>query len=294
MLQELFGEYTVDYGGTKVGRLTVSGQGLMTRFTCECVVATAEIMRLAILMGDRYIALGVLLPDGDKLHFTKSYSKNDLRQKGLSSIDGARLVGTHDIFTVPVSAPAPTPMPTPEPNLVGDDAHIVPSPPEPEPISEPEPNPDPVGDAVPSVPPLPEPEPMPEPEPIPEPNPVGDDAHIVPPPPEPHMEVAQELSEDAVLLTHAAHIEAPEPTAPKWTPHPDPGILFTDPDLIAACRHVTGALTRPCGGDCIELAVPFEAGSPFPLMPVFCRAEAAEISGNAYLLFRINNGKLTN
>ena len=116
------------------------------------------------------------------------------------------------------------------------------------------------------------------------------------------MEVARELGDGAVLLTHAASIGAPEPEppptpelpTPKWTPHPDPGILFTDPDLVAACRHVTAALTRPCGGDCIELAVPFETGSPFPLMPVFCRGEVTEIDGNAYLVFRIKNGTLTN
>ncbi|MCL2562681.1 MAG: hypothetical protein FWE08_01415 [Oscillospiraceae bacterium] len=277
MFEQLIGEYTVEYANTKVGRLTVSSQGLTARFIAECVVATAEILRLAVLVGDRYVILGVLLPDGDTLRFTKAYSKNDLRLKGLTSIDACRLVSKHDALV------APTPMPAPEPK--------------------------------------------PTPTPAPEPAPVEDDnnrpaADITAPTPDLDWELVRPLDEDAILFTHAAQIPAPEPLvieepvpepkpepapelaadpipdpAPppppiKWTPHPAPGILFTDPDLVTASANIQNAMTRPCGKDCIELAVPFEAGQPFPLLPIFCFGKAAEIADRAYLVFRIKNGSL--
>jgi len=311
MMKELFGEYIVEYNSAKVGLLTVSEHGLMARFTCQCVVATAEVLRLAILSGDRYIPLGVLLPEGDKLHFAKQFSKNDLRMKGLSSIDGCRLVTSRDTLTAeprPMPIPEPMPEPTPEPEPI------------PEPIPAPEPEP---------IPP-PEPEPIPQPALTPEselpPTPVGDGVLDVPPDlepdpnpfPEPEWESIEELDDRKAIYTHAAIITAdppsvadenpddidpypviaalapepePMPTAP-WTAHPDPGLLFLDPDLIAACANISGAMTRPCGNDCIALAVPFESGKPFPLMPVFCFGKAEEVNGRSHLVFQIKNGIL--
>ena len=295
MLQELFGVYTVESGGTEVGQLTVSAQGLMTRFTCECVVATAEIMRLAVLCGDRYVLLGVLLPDGDRLRFIKSYSKNDLRQKGITAIDACRLVSRHDTLTVD------PPNPMAEPN-----AEAVP-------IAETEEVVVPQAEAV-SVE-------MPE-----------SSTPVFAPDSPPDWEVVRELDSEKAIVTHEARITPPEkpivpdedlenidpypgavetvkivlpqkespipesttesPAPAKWTPHPTPGILFTDPDLVAAGTEVTGAMTRPCGDDCIALAVPFEGGKPFPLLPIFCHGQNEEIDGKAYLTFRIRNGNL--
>ena len=298
MLQELFGTYTVEYNHTKVGQLTVSEQGLMTRFACECVVATAEVLRLAVLVGTRYVVLGVLFPDGDKLRFTKQYSKNDLRLKGLSSIDACRLVSRHDTFAtdpVPAShaeterfimgASAPGPLSEPEPvwepaRNISDDkvlythtAKITVDEPStrtegtnetPKAVHPPESNLEPAPEPKIELRPEPTPEPKPEPTPKPRPEPTSE------PGPEP----------------------TPEPLPVKWTPHPDPGILFTDPDLVSASAYLKGTMTRPCGNDCIELAVPFEYGKPFPLLPIFCFGTAVEIDDRAYLVFRIKNGNL--
>ena len=298
MLQELFGEYTVAYSNWEVGRLTVSLEGLMVRFTCECVVATAEILRLAILVGDRYVLLGVLLPDGDKLRFTKQYSKIDLQSRGLTSIDGCRLVTGHDALptAAPASAPTPTPTPTPAIETIAATPDPITETLAPKPEPKPEPQPAPVPEPEPELTPKPEPTPEPEPDPAPEPEPA--------PQPDPHWDPVRELGDDKVLYIHTAHIPAPEmeppppeppiaePPTAKWTPHPNPGILFTDPDLVSACTHISGALTRPCGGDCIELAVRFEAGQPFPLLPIFCHGHAIDIDGRPHLVFRIKNGNL--
>jgi len=281
MMKELFGEYIVEYNSAKVGLLTVSEHGLMARFTCQCVVATAEVLRLAVLAGDRYIPLGVLLPEGDKLHFARQFSKNDLRMKGLSSIDGCRLITSRDTLTA-----EPRPMPMPEPEPISEPAPL----PEPEPIQIPEPTPipppepAPVEDAVPNASPDPEPVPPPDSTPF----------------PEPEWEPIEDLDDHRAIYTHAAIITAdPPPIADEdpddihpWTAHPDPGLLFLDPDLIQACAHISGAMTRPCGNDCIALAVPFESGKPFPLMPVFCFGKAEEVDGRSHLVFQIKNGIL--
>ncbi|MCL2569105.1 MAG: hypothetical protein FWE12_06715 [Oscillospiraceae bacterium] len=302
MMKELFGEYTVDYNSTKVGVLTVSQSGLMARFACQCTVATAEILRLAVLSGDRYIPLGVLLPSGDKLHFIKHYSKLDLRIKGLSSIDGCRLITGRDTLLIPpVERPVPEPEPIPEA-----------TPNEPESVPKPTPEPGlilPVEDGIPDVPPLvtaPEPNPIQEPDWLPaDPNsnqpilythtaritvdaaPVADEDLIGF---EPYL--VEDLT--GTDLSPVTDLIAPEsePVFVPWTPHPDPGLLFLDPDLIASCAQITGAMTRPCGNDCIALAVPFEAGKPFPLLPVFCLGAAEEIGGGPFLVFQIKNGIL--
>jgi len=226
-----------------------------------------------------------------------------------------------------LSVPPPTPEPTPESPAppVGDDAHIVPFPtPEPIPASTPEPPTSPVGDAVPSVPP-PTPEPIPKPTPESPAPPVGDDAHIVPPPtpepepvptpdpptnlaPSPEWEFIQDFTPTQETDTaETIHIFPSPPVIPPpyaeadlddvhpypqteapWTPHPNPGVLFRDPELNKI--EVGGALTRSCGDACIELAVPLLDGEPFPLMQLFSLGEACAIMGKAYLVFRIEDG----
>jgi len=337
MLQELFGEYVVEYGGTKVGRLSVSGEGLMVRFSCECVVVTTDILRLAILCENRYVVLGVLLPDGDKLRFTKRYSKNDLRMRGLSAIHSCRLLSRRDaLFTETAEPNPPSSVPTPQeepampiltptanpipatPDFIIETMAPPPEPaiqvlapaPPPEPESEPE-LPAPISEPIIEIlAPEMEPEPTPEPETPPPPSEPEAEPLQDPIPPL-HWESIRDL-DDSTLYTHTARVtaeEAPvadadledidpfpiseqEMAVPPWTPHPDPGLLFTDPDLTAACTTISEAKTRPCGDDCIELAVLFESGKPFSLMPIFCLGQAGEIDGRSHLIFRIKNGTI--
>lgn len=106
---EIHGEYSVRYGGSPVGHLSVSQKGLMTEFKCECVLATGEILRLAVLSRNRYEILGVMLPDGDRLRYKKSYSKNDLAKMSLDSIDGCKLVRPGDSLLPDHPAPPEEP-----------------------------------------------------------------------------------------------------------------------------------------------------------------------------------------
>jgi len=334
MNHEMLGEYAVEYGGTKVGKLTVSQAGLKVQFSCVCVVAGGEVLRLAILCGERYVVLGVLFPDGDKLRFRKSYSRHDLQTKGLHTIDGCRLVTKQDVLPAPIKQPAP-----PEPKVVPESKPEVVSEPEttppkpviplePEPVSElppvlvPEPASLFIPASAPLPPPIPEPDipaeplPVPEPAPAPEPMPVSEPKSTptpIDPPPEPTLEpggrepdfIFSDADVDDVD-PYPAPPEPPQNTSPAWTPvagreplEPDPvwapvtdlSALFADPELQAASQSVTGAMIRR-QRELTELAVPFTVGTPFPLMPIFCFGQSAEIDGSSYLVFQIKNGNL--
>lgn len=136
----------------------------------------------------------------------------------------------------------------------------APAEPEPVPVPEPEPEPEPVPEPEPE--PGPQPEPEPEPEPVPEPEPIPEPAPV------------------------------PEPVPASWAPEPDPARHFTDPDLVACARQVTGALVKPDGGD-ILLAFPFSPSMPFPMLPAFRFGAAQDIDGKSYLVFRVREGTIT-
>jgi hypothetical protein len=122
--------------------------------------------------------------------------------------------------------------------------------------------------------PAPEPEPVPSPAPTPA---VGDDVHIVPPsPPAPERVV-----EDA----------DPYVKTPFFAPLANPSSLFSEPSGYCD-GELSGALARYEDG-ITYLAVPLDAGEPFPLLPVFCFGEPERIDGRDYLVFKLNNGILT-
>jgi len=204
---------------------------------------------------------------------------------------------------------------------VGDDAHIVPLPPSKP--SEPLPAP-----PIPLPEPLPEPPPTGAqcaPLQVPPATPVGDAALGVPPTtntpsaesptpqptlaPSPEWEFIQNFTPIKDETTaETIHIFPAPPTIPPpyteadlddihpyppqaetpWIPHPNPGVLFTDPEL---CKiKITDARTRACGNDCILLAAPLKEGEPFPLMQIFSLGEVQVIEDKAYLVFRIKDG----
>jgi len=249
MNHEMLGEYAVEYGGTKVGKLIVSQAGLKVQFSCVCVVACREVLRLAILCGERYVVLGVLFPDGDKLRFRKSYSRHDLQTKGLHAIDGCRLVTKQDVLPTPIKPAAPepesvpeskpeaapepnptppepvpesppAPVPIPKPNLVPTPLFIPASAPLPTPIPEPDnpatplPVPDPEPTSAPESMPIPEPIPPPEPTPAPVDPPSE-------PPPEPGGREPNFIFSDADVDNVDPYPTPPETsqsTSPTWTP----------------------------------------------------------------------------
>jgi len=309
MHEHLVNEYAITFKSQTVGTLTVSQRGLMTHFSCTCTLSWSEVLRLAIQVGQQRIPLGVLVPDGNTLHLSKSFSKHALHQKGITTIDACTLITSTELLDLgsarpqvieapapprPVVVPAPTPIPIleslPEPPPPVGDAHPgVPSPPQ---MTEPEP-PEPTL----------EPELEPTPDPIPEPAPPANLA------PSPEWEFIQDfVPTQGTDTAETIHI-FPEPPVisppytdadlddihpyPKqaespWTPHPNPGVLFQDSELNKI--EIKDALSRPCGETCIELAVPLREGEPFPLMQLFSLGEACAIDGKAYLVFRIEDG----
>ena len=65
--------------------------------------------------------------------------------------------------------------------------------------------------------------------------------------------------------------------------------LLSDPVLRQAAEGVTGALLRRRGEE-TELAVPFDPGAPFPLVPLICLGRPATVGGRRYLIFRLDAG----
>ena len=289
MNRELFGEYTVEYAASKVGSLTVSSEGLKAKFAAACVVATGEILRLAILTGDRYVALGVMLPDGDKLRFSKKFSSHDLKSRGITSIEGCRLVSNLEDISVPKTVPRIAPEPLspeePVPDMKREPVLLPESKPEPLFLPKPSPRegPPPLPDTAPEQILLPEPrqkaEPVQEPEAL-------RSWKAVQQAEKPPDSAAHPISEEDVVDVSPY----PEPPS-KWTPQRDITALFSNQDMVAASQSVQDALTRP-GTDWTELAIPFEAGNPFPLMPIFCFGKSLLIDGRPHLVFRIKNGNL--
>lgn len=78
----------------------------------------------------------------------------------------------------------------------------------------------------------------------------------------------------------------------KWWPSKNPQRLFCDEDLQKACENISNALEKYLDGGLILLAVPFDTGGPFPLMPIFCFGESMYIKGKNYLVFCLRDGNL--
>ena len=76
-----------------------------------------------------------------------------------------------------------------------------------------------------------------------------------------------------------------------WQCEYEPWSIFTDEEIQLACRGLNGALRRSCG-DTEELAIPVSPNEPFPMMPVFCYGDIAEINGRQYVVFTVKGGKL--
>ena len=127
------------------------------------------------------------------------------------------------------------------------------------------------------------PEPVPEPTPEDMPEEIPKDTQEEPPDEMPE-ETPEEPAEEP-----PAKAEPPAPTDDAWSPLEDPSALFNDPDIAAACQNAKGALVKEKDGVTL-LAIPVIAGTPFPMMPVFCFGDYVMIDGREYVVFKIKNG----
>ena len=71
-------EYPIYIEETEKGKLTVTQEGLRTRFTVKCE-KVQKIIRLSVFGGGKSAYLGVLCPEGDYLTLSKSFSPNEMR-----------------------------------------------------------------------------------------------------------------------------------------------------------------------------------------------------------------------
>lgn len=268
-MRGLLGEYAVEYLTSPAGSLLVTQEGLLTRFRCSCPMKTSDVLRLVVYDGNRDIMMGVLMPKlaEDSLEFDKKYSKNDLKQMGLEDIKNCRIVGKEHAKSSP-------PKPSPPPVM---------------PVSKPEPLPIPT--------PKPEPPPAPQPKPIPAPIPTPPPEPVPAPISAPLPSVPPSVPPPIIAAPNSWNtLETPSP-APAvqddagWTAVFNPGVLFADAQLKTAAGGIAGAISRQ-KGKILELAIPFEVGKPFPLMPIFCLGRWDEIDGITYLIFSLEDGVL--
>ncbi len=71
-------EYPIYIDGTERGTLTVTQEGLRTRFTAKCL-KTQGIIRLWVFGKGERAYLGVLCPVDDGLLLSRSFSRNEMR-----------------------------------------------------------------------------------------------------------------------------------------------------------------------------------------------------------------------
>ena len=347
MQNELFGKYSVYYEHKEVGTLSITRDGLRAYFHCACKVHSENVLRLFLINKKQQIPLGVMMPNGDYLQFTKHFTKHDLHMRDILSIDSCILAT--NVESIPIAQPKakkdllpPSPpitaalpiLTSPSPiAAIEMPAPVMPQPMPPTPPAEEktaqQTNVWNVADAqvapieemvvAPStfVPPtaIPEPTKVPVPPLTPPtsdwefvdtwskvekngvehftlhppedapPTPVVEDTHIqnINPYPEAvhSIETATWSSIDR---------ERPSKQA-NWIAEENISRFFADPLLKAVSSTIQGGLARQEGMH-TKIAVPFESGAPFPLMPIFCKGEAMEMNGKSYLVFTLENGQI--
>ena len=76
-----------------------------------------------------------------------------------------------------------------------------------------------------------------------------------------------------------------------WQSTGSPERLFQSGFLQHQLRGVSGAMTRRGKGRRF-LALPFDTGGPFPLVPLFCFARILRIGGTAYAVFAFDRNEV--
>ena len=291
------GKYDVMYNGAPCGELNITENGLLTVLDCVCAPVSDSVLRLFCVTDANAIPAGVMMPAGTSLRFHKSFSKSALGALGAENAKLFALAKSADELmpkahepepeTVPEAVPSSEPEQEPEPEQelpLNSEPEGVP-----ESVNTPGVESMPEADTVPENEILPENEAVPEVESSPK-------AEIVP-----ESEVIPDVKAIPEVEIMPEIETAPnDESTPESTPVPDtwwrkahePWRLFRDADTAEACRETKGALLREEDGKTL-LAVPFGGDEPFPMMPVFRFGEQEMINGAPYIVFTVENGRLS-
>ena len=71
---------------------------------------------------------------------------------------------------------------------------------------------------------------------------------------------------------------------------PAAGELFRSPWLREQLQNAAGVLTRQAAGR-RYVALPYDAGRPFPLPALFCLARVCRIGGRDYVVYAFDSGE---
>ena len=71
---------------------------------------------------------------------------------------------------------------------------------------------------------------------------------------------------------------------------PAAGELFRSPWLREQLQNASGVLTRQAAGR-RDVALPYDAGRPFPLPALFCLARVCRIGGRDYVVYAFDSGE---
>lgn len=253
------GEFSVTAGSDSVGTVHITQNGLMLVFDCTCSTVSQDILRLAAVCNGTDVPLGVLIPDSDRLHLKKRFSKNALTSMGYCDTSVFYLI-TADGHVADYTDQ------TASDSSQDNDLHP------------------PVSDSQYQLM-------KPAPAPI-DPTPTETDVKTEAEPHRPDLEApptAKVVSDaDAADMTD----EATSAELDGWSPARDPGSLFSDPDLSVLCAEVTEAMMREQDGY-VFLAVPLRVDAPFPLMSIFCFGSTGNIGGKTVVIFKLKDGNLT-
>lgn len=286
------GEYTVSAEGQPIGKVYIRQDGLLLVFDCTCSSAGNDILRLAAVCGEKYIPLGVLIPEAGALHLKKSFTKNMLASIGYHDTSLFHLIRAGETYTPPEDTlsllpedPADTQTASLESAGLASGSNGVD-------LLEPEPD---SSDLL-EVKPIDGKAPLPQ--------------SAVPLVESIHSSLSTKPEADAqnpiltVRYTEPADpapqvpdlVVKPAPPAPVcidgWIEIEQPGLLFKDPELSGICSGISGALFSEQDG-ILLLAVPISPTEPFSMMPIFCFGSSGQIGGHEYIIFKIKNGNLT-
>lgn len=100
------GEFPVYAGEARVGTVKIKQSGLMTVFDCVCTYKSSEVLRLAAVCTDKYVPLGVMMPESGTLHYNKSFSKNTLTAIGYTHAAAFHLIRPDDMYRVAAENPS--------------------------------------------------------------------------------------------------------------------------------------------------------------------------------------------
>ena len=247
------GDFPVTADDSVVGRVNIAQIGLKLVFDCACDYSTHDILRLAAVCLDKYVPLGVMVPEAGILRTKKSFTKNALMSAGYQDPVSFHLIKPGDVYSAPEAKEPVPPEPIPEPIVYND-------------FPDPEDYVFDYDENGESTPALQSEEPVPD----------SPDTDTAAPLPEPAADTDNTVPE----------------TVDGWMSFATPGILFDDQTIQEACEGLTNTLITERDGH-VLLAVPVLPTEPFPLMPVFCFGSSGQVGGQEYIIFKIKNGSLS-